>query len=365
VDRRTRAIYEARARHWIARRGVDAEARRKLRELAGQLPARARVADLGCGPGWFSRALAARGRTVVALDLSHAMLRETARSAPRARRVQADLARLPFAPESLDGAWAKNSYIHLPLRQLCDALSELARALRPGAPLMLSLLAPEESARLERVGWAQLRGRERVLAGQLFTLLGEELARDLLVGAGFRAVALERSERLWLSARRARTLADWVRPGLELLVVGLNPSPVAAATGVPFAGANNRFWRAAVRAGWVERDRDPRDALRRGVGFTDLAKRVTASASQLRAGEYRRGARRVERLVRALRPRAVAFVGLEGYRIAVDPRAVAGTVTAGFAGRPAYLLPSTSGRNASVSLDTLVRHLRAARRLAR
>jgi len=368
VDRRTRAIYEARASEWIAQRGVDAEARRKLRELDARLPARARVVDLGCGPGWFARALAGRGRSVIALDLSQAMLREAGRCAPRAQRVRADLARLPFACASLDGAWAKNSYIHLPFRELCPALAELGRALRPGAPLVLSLLAPKDhaqNARLARSGWAQLRSVDRGLAGRLFTLLGEGLARDLLTGAGFRALALERGQRLWIQARRAPTLGDWVRPGLALLVVGLNPSPVAAATGVPFAGANNRFWPAAVRAGWVERERDPREALRRGIGFTDLAKRVTASASRLRAEEYRRGAERVARLVRALRPRAVVFIGLEGFRRALDAGARPGLLRAGFAGRPAYLVPSSSGRNAAVSLDTLVRHLRRARRLVR
>ncbi|HXZ84251.1 MAG TPA: mismatch-specific DNA-glycosylase, partial [Myxococcota bacterium] len=251
---------------------------------------------------------------------------------------------------------------------LCPALAELGRALRPGAPLVLSLLAPKDhaqNARLARSGWAQLRSVDRGLAGRLFTLLGEGLARDLLTGAGFRALALERGQRLWIQARRAPTLGDWVRPGLALLVVGLNPSPVAAATGVPFAGANNRFWPAAVRAGWVERERDPREALRRGIGFTDLAKRVTASASRLRAEEYRRGAERVARLVRALRPRAVVFIGLEGFRRALDAGARPGLLRAGFAGRPAYLVPSSSGRNAAVSLDTLVRHLRRARRLVR
>ena len=367
MDRRTRAIYEARAGTWIAQRGVDAGARRRLRDFARLLPARGRVADLGCGPGWFARGLAARRRTVVALDLSRAMLREAGERAPRAERVLGDLARLPFAAESLAGAWVKNSLIHLPFSQLCEALSELSRALRPGAPLALSLLRPEsraQSDRLARAGWLELRSRERSLSGRLFTLLSEELARDLLTGAGFRNVAIAGAGRLWISARRARTLADWVRPELALLVVGLNPSPVAAATGVPFAGASNRFWPAALRAGWVDRARDPRAALGRGVGFTDLAKRVTPSADRLRPSEYRRGAERVARLVRALRPRAVVFVGLDGFRRAVDARARAGEVKTGFAGRPAYLVPSTSGRNASVSLESLVRHLRRARRLA-
>ena len=363
MDRRTGAIYESHTRFWMARRAVDAEARAALRVFARRLPAHARVADLGCGPGWYADALAARGRTVVALDLTRGMLRAARRNAPDARLVRGDLARLPFARESLDGAWAKNSYIHVPFRELAPALAELHRVLRPGAPLALSIFERErEAAR----GFAEQRGRgEGALSGRLFTLLTRPLARDLLEGAGFRTIALARDRRLWLTATRARTLADSLRPRLKLLVVGLNPSPLAAATGIPFAGPNNRFWPAARAAGWVTRERDVAAALRRGIGFTDLAKRSTASASAIRRSEYLAGAARVARLVRAFRPRALVFVGLDGFRRAVDPRGRPGPVRGGFAGAPAYLAPSSSGRNAAVSLAALVRHFERARALAR
>jgi SAM-dependent methyltransferase len=358
VDRRTRAVYERRAETWIAQRGVDAESRRALTRFARGLAKRARVADLGCGPGWFTRLLAARGRTVFALDLARPMLASARDNAPGSHALQGDLARLPFARESLHGAWAKNSYIHLPLRELPGALAELHRALRPGAVLTLSLFSVADSRR----GWAQRRDPKGPFAGRLFTSLTPELARALLEGAGFRAIRALQEERLWLSATRAHTLADSARTGLRALVVGLNPSAVAAASGVPFAGANNRFWPAAVRAGWVARERDLGHALARGIGFTDFVKRVSPGASVLRRAEYARGAQRLERLVRALAPRAVVFVGLAGYRSAIDGSARPGRVRGGFAGRPAYLAPSSSGRNASLSLAALAAHFRAALR---
>jgi len=369
VDRRTRAVYETKACDWIARRDVDEFALRRLRALAAALPKRARVADLGCGPGWFGERLRRRGHSVVGLDLTGAMLRAASRRAPKLVLVRADLARLPFARASLDGVWAKNSYIHLPLRELSPALADLHRVLRPGAPLALSLLdfeRAEASARERARGWLERRALgERDLRGRLFTVLTPALARDLFEGAGFRGISVDAEERTWIRARRAPGLPDLVRPSLRLLVVGLNPPPRAAATGIPFVGSNNRFWPAALAAGWVVRDRDPGDALRRGIGFTDLAKRVTVSSSAIRAPEYRHGIERVTRLVRAFRPRAVVFVGLEGFRRALDPRARPGVVRGGFAGRPAYLAPSTSGRNAATSLADLVRHFRRARALAR
>jgi len=196
--------------------------------------------------------------------------------------------------------------------------------------------------------------------------------RDLVVGAGFAVddVAVEdlvvEDLSIRMRARRKRTLADTVGSGMRLLVCGLNPSVYAADAGVGYARPGNRFWPAARAAGIVERDRDPVDALvHHGMGMTDLVKRATTGASALTAAEYRAGSARVERLVRWLRPAAVCFVGLAGWRAAVDRRAAAGEQAAGFGGVPAYVMPSTSGANAHAGLDDLADHLRAAAALSR
>jgi double-stranded uracil-DNA glycosylase len=191
--------------------------------------------------------------------------------------------------------------------------------------------------------------------------------RDLVVGAGFDVDELQVEEQgIRVRARRARTLPDTVGPGMSLLVCGLNPSLYAADFGVGYARPGNRFWPAARAAGIVDHDRDPVDALvRHGMGMTDLVKRATTGASELTADEYRDGAARVERLVRWLRPGAVCFVGLAGWRAAVDRNAVPGEQAAGFGGVPAYVMPSTSGANAHARLDDLADHLRAAAALSR
>jgi len=182
---------------------------------------------------------------------------------------------------------------------------------------------------------------------------------DCLGGAGFTHVAVTDGEPSAMAVR-ARSLADSVRPGLRLLCIGLNPSLVAADAGVGYAGATNRFWPAAVAAGLVPRPRDVDAALAAGVGMTDLVKRATPRADALHPTEYAVGAARVERLVSWLRPEVVAFVGLTGYRSAVDRLATVGFQADGFGGRPAYVLPSTSGANAHATLADLVGHLRAA-----
>src|SRR5262249_18716312 len=126
------------------------------------------------------------------------------------------------------------------------------------------------------------------------------------------------------------------------------------------ARPGNRFWPAARAAGLIARERDPLDAFRRGVGMTDLVKRATASASELRREEYAAGLRRIEALVRLYRPAVLCFVGLEGWRQVIDRHAQPGWVPGGFADNPAYLMPSTSGRNARVPLTELAAHLRIA-----
>ncbi|HET6950757.1 MAG TPA: mismatch-specific DNA-glycosylase, partial [Acidimicrobiales bacterium] len=127
----------------------------------------------------------------------------------------------------------------------------------------------------------------------------------------------------------------------------------------------NRFWPAALAAGLVTVDRSPDRALAdHGVGMTDIVKRATTAAAELAPAEYRAGLTRVARLVAWLRPGAVCFVGLAGWRAVVDRRARAGVQPDGLGGVPAYVMPSTSGLNARVPPAVLADHLRAAARLA-
>jgi len=191
---------------------------------------------------------------------------------------------------------------------------------------------------------------------------------ELAIGGGFEveseAPVAAAPGRVRLDLRRARSLPDVVGPGMRMLVCGLNPSEYAADAGVGFARPGNRFWPAAIAAELVTRERDVDDALAtHGLGMTDLVKRATPRADGLTAAEYRAGTARVERLVRWLRPGVVCFVGLAGWRAAVDRQAVAGP-QALLQGTPVYVMPSTSGVNARVGLDQLAGHLRAAAALA-
>ena len=196
---------------------------------------------------------------------------------------------------------------------------------------------------------------------------GADRLGDLVTGAGFTARDDPSDGRRGtheVVVERQRTLADSVAPGMRLLVCGVNPSMHSADAGVGYARPGNRFWPAALAAGVATVDRDPAAALARGLGMTDFAKRATRTAAEVTRAEYEAGFGRVTRLVEWLRPGAVCFVGLSGWRTVVDRRAVAGVQTDRIGGRPAYVMPSTSGLNARTSLDELSDHLTAAWDLA-
>jgi TDG/mug DNA glycosylase family protein len=275
---------------------------------------------------------------------------------PEGMLVQADLEALPFGRHTVRGAWANMSYLHVPSVRLPIALADLQRALVVGAPLDVQGLAGEfEGDALP----------EDDIGGRYFSSWTPERLHDVLVGAGFEVTAVE-TEREVIRARatRGRTLPDVVGPDMHLLVVGLNPSVFAADAGVGFARPGNRFWPSALAAGIVTKDRDAVAALTdHGIGMTDVVKRATRTAAELAPVEYHAGMARVERLVAWLGPGAVCFVGLSAWRAAFDPRARAGLQSRPIGGRPAYVMPSTSGANAHAQIPEFVAHLRAAHAL--
>jgi len=102
------------------------------------------VVDLSCGSGFMTRRFikSTNFKQVVSVDLSPAMLLETARRCdeegiPRpSLMVRADVARLPFATNSIDFVHAGAAMHCWP--RLTDSLSEVHRVLKPGGKFYAS-----------------------------------------------------------------------------------------------------------------------------------------------------------------------------------------------------------------------------------
>lgn len=148
------------------------------------------------------------------------------------------------------------------------------------------------------------------------------------------------------------TLRDRVGPGLEALLVGINPGARSAAIGHHFAGYSNRFWKLLYESGLVPeplRAEDDRRLPEWGLGITNLIPRMTPGIDGLRPEEYVDGLRALRRKVRRWKPPVVAFIGVSLYRTIFLKR---GTVSFGlqeetFEGARVFVLPNPSGRNAN------------------
>jgi len=126
---------------WHAAKGeydvFDEPTNRKLvREclnLAGLRPP-ARVADLGCGSGAFTRALQGEGFDSFGLDLSQALLSAGRRRYPETAFITGDVEFLPLRSESLDAVLLSGILHHLPEPAACAR--EMQRVLKPRGVFM-------------------------------------------------------------------------------------------------------------------------------------------------------------------------------------------------------------------------------------
>jgi len=113
--------------------------------------------DAGCGTGFLSLELAARGHQVTGVDFAPAMLAEARRKAAECgasiRFEEADAEQLPFAPGSFDFAISRHLLWTLPHPEA--AIAEWVRVLRPGGRLVVLdgqfdpkfLVEPHQNAR--------------------------------------------------------------------------------------------------------------------------------------------------------------------------------------------------------------------------
>jgi len=121
--------------------GSDATTRRLL-ALAGPLPERPRVLDVGCGPGPAALLLAAEtGGEVTAVDIHQPFLDELDAAAlrrglgNRIRSVNCSMAELPYPDHSFDVIWAEGSACIIGFD---TALRSWRRLLAPGGVLVVT-----------------------------------------------------------------------------------------------------------------------------------------------------------------------------------------------------------------------------------
>lgn len=96
-----------------------------------------RVLDLGCAFGFTTRQLRRRGYATVGVDGSPAYIARARRADPRGTYLVADAAHVPLPDADFDGILFLDVLEHLPDER--GAIAEIARLLKPGGTLVLSV----------------------------------------------------------------------------------------------------------------------------------------------------------------------------------------------------------------------------------
>ncbi len=167
-----------------------------------------------------------------------------------------------------------------------------------------------------------------------------------------------------------QSLPDYIKPGLDILFIGINPGIRSATVGHHFAGHSNRFWKLLNEVTLVPHEvtyQDDAQLTKWGLGFTNMVSRTTKGSRNIGKPDYIVGREDLVAKVRRFQPRILAILGISLYPILfpnrrlstqksrVDsPRPSIGLLPESFEGARVVLLPNPSGRNAHYSYQQMV-----------
>jgi TDG/mug DNA glycosylase family protein len=166
-----------------------------------------------------------------------------------------------------------------------------------------------------------------------------------------------------LEAARGKTVKDVIRPGLDILFVGINPGLYTAAIGHHFGRPGNRFWPSLNASGLLRTGPlspyESERLLESNFGITNIVARATAMASELTRAELRQGAETVTRKILRYKPKKAAFLGLGLYRDAFDRTdAQVGLQREKIGATELWVFPNPSGLNAHFQVPDYARLFR-------
>jgi len=176
--------------HVIKRRDVIMEELGRLGSMPDDVP----WLDAGCGAGVLALEIAARDLSVHGIDFSTNMVRRCLANSTRLRLtgkttfLVGDLQSLPYADNSLAGVICSDVIEYCSEPSI--VVAELARVLRPGAPIIITFnnaLSPFRwvSGPVKRLAQRLIRGKTLLPKNRAYTLWG---ARRLLTLAGIAVV---------------------------------------------------------------------------------------------------------------------------------------------------------------------------------
>jgi len=115
-----------------------------------------------------------------------------------------------------------------------------------------------------------------------------------------------------------RGLPDYLKPGLDIVFIGINPSMFAAYTGKYYDGPGNHFWQALYLSGILSEPMsavDDHKLLDLGIGFTNIVPRTTRGLSDLSRKEIADGAEVLREKLCKFKPKVAVFNGKAIYEV--------------------------------------------------
>lgn len=162
-----------------------------------------------------------------------------------------------------------------------------------------------------------------------------------------------------------KTLPDYLRKGMKLVIVGCNPSESSVRAGHYYAGRNNLFWPTLFESGVVPEAfdyPDDRRIIEFGIGLTDLVKRPTKVVEELKREDFAEGRIVLSQKLEEYGPRVVAFNGKMTYEQFAQRKCRFGLQKELLYGAQVYVLPAVTAQGAPAKADRL-KHFRGLARL--
>ena len=164
-----------------------------------------------------------------------------------------------------------------------------------------------------------------------------------------------------------KTLPDYLRKGMKLVIVGCNPSESSVRTGHYYSGRNNIFWPVLFKSTIIPEPveyGDDRRIIEFGIGLTDLVKRPTRGVEELTREDFAEGRIVLGQKLEEFAPRVIAFNGKIVYEQFAQRKCKFGVQKELLYGARVYVLPSSSAQNAASQKERLM-HFRKLAQLVR
>lgn len=151
-----------------------------INELTKRLPKGARVLDLGCGPGQFTKYLVDQGLVAEGVDISDEMLAIARARVPKVTFRKMDMRKLEYPDHTFDGILAAYSIIHIPAAELPGVFAGIRRVIRPNGYVLFIAQQGEPD---------QIRDEPLAKGEKIFVnFFSKERLNSALIQAGFKVV---------------------------------------------------------------------------------------------------------------------------------------------------------------------------------